>query len=99
MGAGPQLLPQVVGDAAQIRSGGHPGAKADRLTIQRENLEFLDLHRHWLERYRLLLAGQLVGGHTGDFFGGKWWWNLSDLPHEAFRCLAEVFQLQIDALR
>src|SRR5882762_293980 len=71
MGAAAELLTHFVGDRPYVCARGDARAEGGLMGRGRQNLEFFDFYLYWLERDFLLLAGQFVGGHSGNFFGGK----------------------------
>jgi len=54
------------------------GGECVRRYVGIQNLEFLDFYPDGLEVDRLILAGQFVGGDSGNFFGGEWRRHLLD---------------------
>ena len=94
MGPDAQLLPQFMGQAADIGSRRHPAAEIDqrRRSVPRTVNSFtststgckLDL---------LLLAGQLVGRNALDLLGGKRWRNLLDEADKAADARREFLQV------
>src|ERR1700686_5773211 len=71
MSAPAALLTHFVRDRAYGCAGGHAGAEGGLIGRGRQDLEFFDFYLYRLERDFLLLAGEFVGGHSGNFLGGK----------------------------
>src|ERR1039458_7208486 len=94
-----QLLPQFVGQAADIGPRRHPAAKIDQAVAQAQDREFLHFHRDRLKLDMLLLTGQLVGRNAFDLLGGKRGWSLLEDANKPRRDGAKFFKCYIDYLR
>src|ERR1035437_7129114 len=66
VGSDAQLLPQFVGQAADIGPRRYPAAEIDQVTVQVQDRKFLHFHLDRLKLDFLLLAGQLVGWDALD---------------------------------
>src|ERR1017187_6295315 len=98
MGPDAQLLPQFVGQAADIGPRRHPAAKIDQVVAQAQDREFLHFHRDRLKLDMLLLAGELVGRHSFDLLGGKRWRSLLENANKPRGNGANFFKCYINYL-
>src|SRR6267378_1298954 len=71
MGAAAELLTHFVGDRPYVCARGDARSEGSLIGYGRQNLKFFNFYLYRFERDFLLLAGQFVGGHSGNFFGGK----------------------------
>src|SRR5258708_31970816 len=71
MSAAAQLLTHFVGDRSYVCARGHARAEGGLIGRRRQNLEFFNFYLYRFERDLLLLAGEFVGGDSGNFFSGK----------------------------
>src|SRR5664279_851188 len=97
VGPDAQLLPQFVGQAADIGARRNPAAEIDQVAVQAQDRKFLHFHLDRLKLDFLLLAGQLVGRDALDLLGGKRWRSLLDEANEAgdhspnfFKCYINI---------
>src|SRR6266566_7763288 len=78
MSAAAELLTHFVGHRPYVCARGDARSEGGLIGGGRQNLKFFDFYSYRFERDLLLLAGEFVGGHSGNFFGGKWWRHLLD---------------------
>src|SRR6267378_2297763 len=71
MGAAAELLAHFVGHRPYVCARGDARSEGSLIGGGRQNLKYFDFYLYRFERDLLLLAGQFVGGHSGNFFGGK----------------------------
>src|SRR6266478_7462288 len=78
MSAAAHLLTHFVGDRSYVCARGDARAEGGLIGGGRQNLKFFNFYLYRLEGDFLLLAGEFVGGHSSNFFGGKRRWHLLD---------------------
>src|SRR5271157_1499322 len=88
-----------MGQAADVGSRRNPALELNQVALKPADRELLNLNFDWSQFNLLLLASNLIGGHSFDLLSRKRRWNLLDRADEATSKAKYFFKCHMNCLR